>query len=79
MHGRLGLTYSTADMATESLLQHSDATFTSVPNRQPTKNPLTLATLFDAELIAGAHSFFGYGALQVAPRPWLYPDNEVAC
>ena len=76
MHGRLGLTDSTADMAIESLLQHSDATFTSVPNRQPTKNPLTLATVFNCELIAGAHSFFGYGALQVAPLPLPFPDDE---
>ena len=30
-----------------------------MPSHQPTNNPLTLATIFNLELIAGAHSFFG--------------------
>ena len=40
---------------------------------------LTLATISNAELIAGAHSFFGYGALQVAPLPPLFPDDKPTC
>ena len=29
-----------------------------MPSHQPTNNPLTLATVFNLELIAGAYSFF---------------------
>ena len=55
------------------------ATYTSTPSYQPTNNPLTLATVFNLELIAGAHSFFGYGALHVAPLPLPFPDDEPTC
>ena len=47
------------------------------PSRQPTKCPLTLACSYSVELIAGAHAFFGYGALLVDPRPFP-PDDDAA-
>ena len=50
-----------------------------MPSRQPTNNPLTLATIFYLELFAGAHSFFGIGALQVVPLPRAYPDDYPTC
>ena len=50
-----------------------------MPSRQPTNNPLTLATVFNFELIAGAHSFFGYGALQVAPLPLPLLEEVATC
>ena len=50
-----------------------------MPSRQPTNNPLTLATVFNSELIAGAHSFFGIGALQVAPLPLPLLEEVVTC
>ena len=45
-------------------------------SRQPTHNPLTLATVFYLELIAGAHSFFGIGALLVDSLPFC-PTAEL--
>ena len=75
MLGRLILTDSTAATSIASRLQCSGATFRIIPGCQPTKNPLTLATISNAELIAGAHLFFGYGVLQVAHLPLLFPDD----
>ena len=78
MHGHLALTDSTAATPIANQLQRSAATYTFTPSRQPTKNPLTLATIFNCELIAGAHSFFGIWAVQVVPLPRLYPGEEAA-
>ena len=51
----------------------------NTPSHQPTKNPLKLATIFNHELIAGAHSFFGIWALQVGPLPLPLLDDEPTC
>ena len=55
------------------------ATYTFTPNRQSTKKPLTLATLFNFELIAGAQAAFGFGTLQVVPLPLPLLGDEAAC
>ena len=49
-----------------------------MPSHKSTKNPLTLASASNAELMAGAHSF-GYGALQVAPLPLFLPEDYPTC
>ena len=79
MLGRLVIIDSTAATSTASQMQRSGATFKIIPSHQLTRNPLILATISNAELIAGAHSFFGYGAPQVAPLPIFFPDNEPTC
>ena len=43
------------------------------------KTPLTLATVFNVELIAGAHLFFGDGALQVVPQSLPLLVDEPTC
>ena len=77
MHGRLRLKDYTATASTAIQLQRSIATCTSIPSRQPTKSPLTLASSYSIELIAGAHAFFGIGALLVAPWP-VAPEDDAA-
>ena len=47
-----------------------------MPSRQPTKGPLTLHSSIICELMAGAHAFFGIGALLVDPLPF-YPTAEL--
>ena len=75
MHGHLGLKYYTATALAASRLQCSVATCTLMPSRQPTKGPLTLHSSVICELMAGAHAFFGIGALRVDPLP-LCPTAE---
>ena len=75
MHGRLRLTDYTVAASAASRLQCSVATCTFMPSRQPTKGPLTLHSSVICELMAGAHAFFGIGALLVDPLP-LYPTAE---
>ena len=72
MHERLGLKDYTANALAASRLQCSVATCTLMPSRQPTKGPLTLHSSVICELMAGAHAFFGIGALLVDPLPF-YP------
>ena len=76
MHGRLKLTDFTVAASAASRLQRSVATCTFMPSRQPTKGPLTLHSSIIFELMAGAHAFFGIGALLVDPLP-VYPTAEL--
>ena len=76
MHGRLRLTDYTVAASAASRLQCSVATCTFMPSRQPTKGPLTLHSSIICELMAGAHAFFGIGALLVDPLPF-YPTVEL--
>ena len=76
MHGRLKLTDFTVAASAASRLQCSIATCTFMPSRQPTKGPLTLHSSVICELMAGAHAFFGIGALLVDPLPF-YPTAEL--
>ena len=76
MHGRLRLTDYTVAASAASRLQCSVATCTFMPSRQPTKGPLTLHCSIICELMAGAHAFFGIGALLVDPLPF-YPTAEL--
>ena len=76
MHGRLKLTDFTVAASAASRLQCSVATCKFMPSRQPTKRPLTLHSSIICELMAGAHAFFGIGALLVDPLPF-YPTVEL--
>ena len=76
MHGHLRLKDYTATASEASRLQCSVATCTFRPSRQPTKGPLTLHSSIICELMAGAHAFFGIGALLVDPLPF-YPTVEL--
>ena len=79
MLGQLGLTDYAADTLTASQLQCSSATFTSIPGCHPTKNPLTLATVSNSELIAGAYSFFAMGHSRLLPCHYFsYMKNQPA-
>ena len=76
MNGCLRLKDYTATALAASRLQCSIATCTIMPSRQPTNQPLTLHSSIIFELMAGAHAFFGIGALLVAPLP-LCPTDEL--
>ena len=76
MHGCLALTDYTASALAASQLQCSIATCTIMPSRQPTRRPLTLHSSIICELMAGAHAFFGIGALLVDPL-LLCPNAEL--
>ena len=78
MHGRLNFLNYTATASTASQLQRSVAAYSIIPSRQPTKYPLTLESRSTAELIAGAQSFFGIGALRVDPLPFCPADDYPA-